>query len=103
MPDKGAATTGGQVTACGRIARGASGFYLVFAYIQMWSRICTLLDREKGKNVDVNPIDRSSSVVSARRRGVGIFSLARLASVGHLTWSATLEPGHKVGGYVALL
>ena len=35
-----------------------------------------------------DPIDCFSSGVCTRWRGVGIFSLARVSPLGHLTWSA---------------
>jgi len=56
------------------------------AYIQLWSSTCKLLQREEVRNDD--HIDNSSSVVFARWRRVGIFSLARVASTNRLTCSA---------------
>ena len=73
---------------------GASGFYLVFPYIQLWSPICTALDGGKKRNDD--PIDGSSSVVCTRWWGVGIFSFPRVVPAGHLICSA--KCGQDTGG-----
>jgi hypothetical protein len=53
---------------------------LTFAYIQLWSPICTALDGGKVRNDD--PIGCSSSFVCTRRWGVGIFPFSPVAPAG---------------------
>ena len=61
---------------------GAIG-YLVSLCIPLWPSICIALNGEEVRNDDHTY--RSSGVVCARWRGMGIFSLARVAPAGSLT------------------
>ena len=66
------------------------------AYIQLWSSTCHVVQREEVRNDD--HIDNSSSVVFARWRRVGIFSLARLASTEPFDVFRKAEPEPRGSG-----
>ena len=72
---------------------GAIG-YLVSLCIPLWPSICIALNGEEVRNDDHTY--RSSGVVCARWRGMGIFSLARVAPAGSLT--APLSRDRAAGG-----